>query len=129
MPERTFEKAIGNYAPDVQLLALSARDFVMEMLPGVEESVDTKGPYITYGYGRGYQGVVCYLTVSKQGVKLGLAGGSELSDPKGLLRGEGKSNRHIPLTSMADLRKPGVKPLLRSAFSAWKKRNARREKA
>lgn len=128
MPQRTFEKLIGNYAPDVQLLALSAREFVTEMLPGVEESVDPKGPYISYGYGPGYRGVVCYLTVSKQGVKLGLAGGSELPDPKGLLQGDGKSNRHISLTSMADLRKPGVKPLMRSALSAWKKRQPRPRK-
>jgi hypothetical protein len=128
MAERTFEKVIGSYAPDVQLLALSAREFVMEMLPGAEESVDSKGPYITYGYAPGYQGIVCGLTVSKQGVKLGFPGGSELPDPKGLLEGDGKSIRHIPLTSMADLRKPGVKPLMRSALSAWKKRQPRAKK-
>jgi hypothetical protein len=119
---RTFEKLISAYAPDVQLLALSAREFVMEVLPDVEETVDPKGPYVSYGYGPGNKGVVCYLTVNKQGAKLGLAGGSELPDPKGLLQGDGKSHRHIPLTSMADLRKPGVKPLMRSALSAWKKR-------
>jgi hypothetical protein len=122
MATRTFEKMISGYAPDVQLLALSAREFIMEMLPAAEESVDPKGPYATYGYGPGYKGVVSYLTVSKQGAKLGFAGGSELPDPKGLLQGEGKSNRHIPLSSMADLRKPGVRALMRSAHSAWKKR-------
>ncbi len=124
MAGRTFEKLIGGYAPDVQLLALSARDFITETLPDIQESVDPKGPYVSYGYEAGYKGVVCYLTVSKQGVKLGLAGGAELRDPKGLLQGDGKSHRHIPLTSMADLRKPGVKALLRSALSAWKKRGS-----
>jgi hypothetical protein len=35
-----------------------------------EETLDTSGPYVSYGFGAGYKGVVCYMTISKTGVKL-----------------------------------------------------------
>ena len=46
-------------------------------------------------YSPGSKGTVCALILSKTGVKIGLFRGSELPDPKGLLRGSGKVHRHV----------------------------------
>jgi hypothetical protein len=121
---RTFTQLIAPYPPDVQLLARGARDLVLEVLPKVEEYVDPSGPYITYGYGPGYKGVVSYVTVSQKEVKLGVAGGASLPDPRKLLQGTGKSNRHVVIKKPADLRTPGLRPLVRAALAAWKKDHA-----
>ena len=72
-------------------------------------------------------GYLLRAALSKRGVKLGLVRGSELADPRGLLEGTGKVHKHVPLRTAADLRRPGVKPLVTAAFKAWQDRqNARR---
>ena len=84
---RTFKALIEPYPRDVQALARAARSLMLDILPNVEESIDPSGPYISYGYGPGYKGVVSYITVSQKGVKIGVARGASLPDPRRLLRG------------------------------------------
>jgi hypothetical protein len=62
--------------------------------------------------------------LSKSGVKLGVFRGAELADPRRLLEGSGKIHRHIPLKHPSDLRRPGVKQLIKSAAQAWRERNS-----
>ena len=121
---RTFREVIAPYPPQVQVLAQATRAFMLELLPKVTETVDSTGPYITYGYASGYDGVVSYITVNQKGVKLGVAGGISLPDPKGLLQGSGKSNRHVVITTPADLRVAGLRQLVRAALARWKKEHA-----
>ncbi|HEU4689096.1 MAG TPA: DUF1801 domain-containing protein [Vicinamibacterales bacterium] len=118
---RTFKDLVAPYPREVQALARAARSLVLDVLPKVEESVDPAGPYISYGYGPGYKGVVSYITVSQKGVKLGVARGPSLPDPKKLLRGTGKSGRHVVINTPDDLRTPGLRQLIRAALAAWKK--------
>ncbi len=120
--ERTFETLLAGYSPAVRELAEAARAFLFEQLPGCEERVDAGGPYVRYGYGPGYKGIVCSLSISKTGVKLGMAGAT-LPDPKGLLAGDGVKFRHIPLQTPADLRRPGVEPLVKAALADWTRVN------
>ena len=64
--------------PKVRTLAEKARTLVLATLPGAIELPDPKDRLIGYGYGPGYKDVVATLILSKQGVKLGLVGGTEL---------------------------------------------------
>jgi len=121
---RTVKELLAPYPRDVQSLARAARAVMMDVLPGVKETVDSTGPYLTYGYAPGYKGVVSYITVSKQGVKFGVARGASLPDPKKLLQGSGKANRHVVIKTPADLETPGLRPLVRAALAAWKKEHA-----
>ena len=121
---RTLKEMLAPYPRDVQSLARAARALMMEVLPKVKETVDPTGPYITYAYEPGYKGVVSYITVSKQGVKLGVARGTSLPDPKKLLQGSGKSNRHVVIKTPDDLETPGLRQLVRAALAAWKKERA-----
>jgi hypothetical protein len=66
---------------------------------------------------------VCTLILSRSGVKLGIVRGSELSDPKQLMRGSGKVHRHVQLNTIADLKRPGLGSLFKAALTAWHKRN------
>ena len=124
MPKRTFEQLITTYSPAVQRLARQARGLILDMMGGdAEETIDTAGPYAFYSYAPGYKGLVCSLILSKTGVKLGLSHGASLDDPNKLLEGAGKVHKHIPLKSSADLKKPPVKALVKSAIRAWQSRS------
>jgi hypothetical protein len=124
MATRTFDRLLAAYPPDVKTLARTARKFVMDALPAAEESVDASAPVIGYGYGPGYKGLICTLMLSQSGVKLGVARGAELADPRGLLEGSGKIHRYVPLNNPSDLRRPGLKQLMKAAAKAWRERNS-----
>jgi hypothetical protein len=122
MGTHSIEKLLVRYSDAVRVLALSAREVILQALPGAEETVDESARVIGYGYGPGYASLVCTLILSKEGVKLGLNRGAQLPDPAGLLEGTGKVHRYIRLETIADLRPADVKRLLRSADAARRKR-------
>jgi hypothetical protein len=88
--------------------------------------VDTTARLIAYTCGQGYAGMVCTLIPSRTEVKLGFYRGVDLPDPRHVLEGTGKLHRHVRLRMAADLKKPGLKALLKAAQAAWKHRNATR---
>lgn len=110
--ERTFAELAALYPPEVRQLARAARSLIRKLLPKCEESVDVHGPYVSYGYGPGYRGMVSSLILSKKGLKLGMLG--SVPDPRGLLQGEGKRWRHIVLKEPADPQRPGVEEIVKS---------------
>ena len=117
-------KLLARYPDNVQALAREATRLIRRLLPDVDESADSSGGLISFGYGPGYKGMVCTLILSKTGVKIGLVRGSELDDPRGLLEGSGKVHRYIQMKSAADLRRPGVSALIKSTYAAWRKRTS-----
>ena len=118
-----FAALLASYSKGVQDTARAARQLILGLIPGAIEVVDAKTAVIGYGYGTGYKDMVCTLILSKGGVKLGLVGGASLPDPRKLLEGSGKVHRYIPLARPADLRRPGLRPLLRATLSAWRRRS------
>ena len=124
MPNPTdIETFLANFPVDVREVALAGRRLLDAALPGADERLDESAKVIGYSYGPGYKGVVCTLLLSRTGVKLGVARGSELADPKGLMKGAGKVHRHVQLRTIADLKQPGLKALLKAALAAWQERN------
>ena len=130
---RTFDALSKPYPPHIQALAHQARDFVLDLMADrspslgagdVIETIDGSGPYAFYGYAPGYKGLVCSLILSKTEVKLGLSHGASLDDPRSLLKGAGKVHRHIPLKTSADLKKAGVKALVKAAIKQWRARTS-----
>ena len=69
MASRSFDQLVSSYSPEVRTLDRRSQRFIRELIPKIEETVDTSGPYVSYGFGPGYKGVVCYMTISKTGVK------------------------------------------------------------
>ncbi len=125
MPHRTDVDAfLAAYPPRVREVARAARRLLKQVLPRAAETLDETARIIGYGYGPGYAGLVCTLIPSRAGVKLGIVRGAELDDPRGLLEGSGKVHRHVALRSPADLKRPGIRPLLKAALAAWRRRQA-----
>lgn len=113
---------LSAYPEHVRETASAARQLLKEMLPGIAETVDESAKLLGYSYGPGYKGALFTLIMSQTGVKLGIVRGAELPDPKRLMAGAGKVHRHVQLRSVDDIKKPGLKALLRAASSAWRKR-------
>jgi hypothetical protein len=119
-----IEAFLADYPETVRETVRAARAYLARLLPDAQESLDRSAKLIGYSYGPGYKGVVCTLILSQSGVKLGIARGVELPDPKRLMAGSGKIHRHVQLRSAADLARPGLEQLMNAALSAWRKRNA-----
>jgi hypothetical protein len=122
MPNVTdVEAFLAPYPPEVREVAMAARAFLAEALPGATETLDGSAKLLGYSYGLGYKGLVCTLLLSQTGVKLGISRGSELPDPRQLMQGSGKVHRHVQLRTTADLKEPGMKPLLKAALAPGRK--------
>jgi hypothetical protein len=119
---RTLEDLLAKYPDDVQKLALQTRRLILQLVRQAVESVDTSAPVVGYGYGPGYKDTICTMILSKSGVKLGLVGGAALPDPEKLMEGSGKVHRYVQLKQAADLKRRGLKPLLRAALDAYRDR-------
>ena len=119
---RTVDTVLLAYPEEVRATASAAQELIRSLLPGVEETVDPTQAVLSYGYGPGYNGMICTLILSKSGVKLGLVRGAELPDPKGLLEGSGKVHRYVQLKEPADVRKRGLNALIKAAYAAWRDR-------
>lgn len=87
---------------------------ILKVVPEANEMVDAPARVIGYGHGDGYKDMICTIILSKGGVKLGIVGGASLPDPNGLLEGAGKKHRYVVLNDPADLKKKGIKELLRA---------------
>jgi len=118
----SFETLLAAYPEQIQDIAAALRKLIDETLPEPLEMVDMRARLVGYGFGQRYSDMVCSLIPSRGGVKLGLAYGASLPDPKGLLAGSGKVHRHMNFRTLADVSRPGVKTLLRLALAAQKQR-------
>ena len=117
-----FGAFLGKYPGTVQNTAMALRSLIIATLPKPQETIDLPGKVIGYGLGPRYIDMVCTIIPSRGGVKLGLAYGVSLPDPHSLLAGSGKVHRHIDFKSLADVKRPGVKPLLKAALEAQQTR-------
>jgi hypothetical protein len=124
MRSRQVDTFLAGYPKPVQAIAAAARAFLEDALPSISENVDESAKLLSYSYGPGYKGLVCTLIMSQTEVKLGIFRGSELPDPNRLMSGAGKVHRHVPLRSVDDLSKPGLRQLIDAGVSAWRRRNA-----
>jgi hypothetical protein len=111
---------LTRYPPEVRDLVHALRRLIRDTIPEVHESLDLPAKIIAYGFGTGYSDMICTIIPSQKGVKLGIVRGAEMADPDGLMEGTGKRHRHVVLTTLSDLEKPGLKPLLVAAVADWK---------
>jgi hypothetical protein len=60
-------------------------------------------------------GPVAWIKAHRSHVNIGFWRGAELSDPKGLLEGDGDKMRHIKIASQADVKKGAITALVKQA--------------
>jgi hypothetical protein len=100
-------------------LILELREFVLEVAPQVEEGIRFNAlcyfkPNHPYG---AIGGNVCMIGVRGDEVHLGFIHGAALPDPHGLLEGQAKAARHIPLRSSGDIRRSAFRKLIQAAVA------------
>ena len=115
---REVEVILRNCTEGNADLALELRDFVREIAPHVTEAIKFHSlcyfkPGMPYG---SIGGNVCGIGEQKGTVYLSFIHGAALPDPNGLLQGDGKAMRKIPIRSSADIRRPAVKRLVQASI-------------
>jgi Domain of unknown function (DU1801) len=117
-PDPEYLKLLEPYGEVIQELALAARNLILEDAPEASEfvyEVYTIADHFTFTERPG--DAFAFTTTHVNWINLGFNFGSQLPDPHGLLRGEGKWIRHIRIAQAADLNAPGVRELLRAAIA------------
>ena len=109
MAAKTVAEYINDTSVEVKEILKSVQELILDTLPHVEEYMKWGVP--TYRLPNGAP--LCYLYGGKDHVNMGFLLGSQLEDPEGLLRGEGKKDtRHVHLSSPKDINKAAIKKLL-----------------
>ena len=93
-------------------MILELRNFIREVVPDVSEAVLFHSLcHFKLGMPDGSIGSnICRISEHKGIVFLSFIHGAALPDPHGLLQGDGKAIRKIPIRSSADIHRPAVNP-------------------
>ena len=106
----TFDLYLADQPPKNRRLIRALRAFVRRAFPSLQESVK-------WGNGCWLQDdtPVSYVYSDTDYVQFGFIRGSALSDPRGLLHGNGQYVRHIKVRSLGDIDERAFAALLRQA--------------
>ena len=116
----TIENFLAVYSPTVIKLTLKVRALILDVIPEAVEQVDAASKLIGYGFGLKYEDLICVIMPLKSAVNLGFYRGTELPDPKGLLEGTGKRNRHVKIKTEEEIENPSLRGLLEAAVATKK---------
>ena len=126
--EARVDGLFSRYGPGVAALGRALRAKLRARLPGLLEIVYLyeRQDLLVISYSpteRGYEGV-CTLSVYPDRVQLGFGQGARLSkaDPGRLLRGSGKTVRHLVLETAEEFDRPEVQALIAAALGLAKVR-------
>ena len=115
LPE--LRRFLEPYDADVVRTFLAARGAVLAAAPQATELVYDAYNAVScaYSFTDRLKDAFCHVAAYAGYVNLGFNRGALLSDPEGLLVGSGASIRHIRISGLADLRRPGVRRLVGAA--------------
>jgi hypothetical protein len=102
----------------VRSLALGLRQVVLEEMAPCHEYIFHMRSKVVLLYGpteRVIKDGVCLIAVFTRHVNLGFMHGADLEDAGGVLRGGGKTMRHISLEKLSELDRPDIRRFLRQA--------------
>lgn len=107
----SFDLYLADQVPRNQRIIRALRRFVAKTAPNLEESVK-------WGNGCWLKGSapVAYVYAAADYVQFGFVKGSALSDPRGLLEGQGQYVRHVKVRERADIDENAFGALLRQAI-------------
>lgn len=121
-PEAQLRAYIAKLDPKIQKLFRSVRTAVRKRFPTANELAYDYRFALVIGYApadRGTDAIVA-IRASATGVSLYFSQGSQLADPKQLLRGSGKQTRFIQVEAASQLAHPDVEALIASTIEQAK---------
>ncbi len=117
-PEKQLDDFIARYTPEIDALAQAALARMRERLPGAIELVYDNYNALAIGFGptERTSDVIFSIALYPRWVSLFFFRSVGLPDPQKLLKGSGKTVRHIVLKDAADLDKPAIRALMKHAL-------------
>jgi hypothetical protein len=114
-PEEQLAGFIAKYSPEIGALAHAALARMRARLPGAIELVYDNYNALAIGFSptERTSDVIFSIALYPRWVSLFFFHGVGLPDPQKLLKGSGKTVRHIVLENASDLDKPAVKALMK----------------
>jgi hypothetical protein len=120
-PAQQLTGFIGRFSPDVARQARASLRRMAALVPaGAVRLVYDNYNGLVVGFGpneRASDAVVSLLIVRDHVTLCFVNDAPSLPDPEGLLKGSGTVARHIPLSSPADLDRPAIKALVKTAIA------------
>jgi hypothetical protein len=97
-------------------IVVAARNVVRRTISQAEESFAWGGlSYHRPEIGGRVKGAVCQITAKRGQVRLEFIHGVRLTDPQGLLQGDRKSKRFVPIGTATDAQRPEIVVLIQEA--------------
>jgi hypothetical protein len=117
-PEEQLTGFIARYTPEIGALVQDALAKMRARLPGAIELVYDNYNALAIGFSptERTSDVIFSIALYPRWVSLFFFHGVGLPDPQKLLKGSGKTVRHIVLENASDLDKPAVKALMKHAL-------------
>ncbi|MDQ6800022.1 MAG: DUF1801 domain-containing protein [Acidobacteriota bacterium] len=117
-PEKQLASFLAKYTPAIRSVAKAALKKMRERLPGAIELVydNYNALVITFGPTDRVSNIVFSIALYPRWVTLFFRDGAKLRDPQKLLKGSGKTIRHIVLQSADDLDASAVRALMTQAL-------------
>jgi hypothetical protein len=118
MSQAQLDAFLAKYAPEMEAQGRAALARMQVRVPGAVQLVydNYNALAIAFSANEKLYGVVFSIALYPRWVSLFFARGAELPDPRGLLRGSGKSIRHIVLKDIAVFDDPAVEALIAEAL-------------
>jgi len=116
-PGEELIRELSKYELSVGELALELRAMVLKEAPmAVERLFQVYALVFWYSLTGRMGDAFCQVVIYPKGVNLMFNRGAELSDPGGVLVGEGKIIRHIKVRRREDLKNPHLRKFIRAAL-------------
>jgi hypothetical protein len=118
-PENQLAGFIAKYTPEVGAVAHAALAKLRARAPGAVELVYDGYNALAIGFSPTERAadVIMSIALYPRWVNLFFLHGADLADPRQLLKGSGKSIRHLVLEDATTLDKPAVKQLMKEALA------------
>jgi len=111
--------ALDAFAPGIQSIALELREFVWDLYPIANELIYDGPAALADGFSTTDRAGDAFCSIAiynNKRVMFGFVKGSALSDPAGLLEGEGKFWRYIPVSDIDVFPRNYAEQLLAEAY-------------
>jgi hypothetical protein len=116
-----FDEAFGASSPEVQAIARSLREIIIEIYPDVVEVPWPKQKIVGYGVGpKKMSEHFCYIGAQSNRINLGFFHGAGLSDPEGLIEGTGKKLRHVKVIDIEQAEQASIRELIQLSIQERK---------
>jgi hypothetical protein len=125
LPEAQLESFVVKFEPRLASLIRDVRGELRRMLPSANELVYDNYNFFVIGYSPTEKPSDTILSIAADANAVRIAFpyvGARLSDPDGILEGEGKSNRSLRIESAAQVKDPKVVSLIQAASGMVKQK-------